>query len=142
MAEVLIKAGPDNVNADPILNTKAMWKRGMPVSVMPDGHVWGSGEQPPRFIVLKIPQIGVARVQKYIAEYLVGGEPVMRRLWQVRLGALPPAAIDKLRDNGFLIIKATAEYTGAFDYTWTQVKTFFRNLQTGLDEIEDLELVI
>ena len=33
-------------------------------------------------------------------------------------------------------IKATDTYTGEYDYTWTQIKNYFRNLQTGLDGVE------
>jgi len=38
---------------------------------------------------------------------------------------------------GGLTIKA-GDYAGDYDYTWTQIKAYFRNLKTGLDETGDL----
>jgi hypothetical protein len=29
-------------------------------------------------------------------------------------------------------------YAGTYDYTWTQVKGYFRNQQTGLDETAEI----
>jgi hypothetical protein len=126
MAELLVKATVDN--------TSGRFNRGMPILVKPDAHPWGTLEALPTFVILKFPQISEARVAKYAAAW----NATTRRRWQVRWSDLPLAARTKLQTEGFLVIKATDTYAGAFDYTWTQVKAFFRNLETGLDETEDL----
>jgi hypothetical protein len=138
VAEILVRAA-NNVHADPNVDARAMWKRGMMVAVKPDGHIWGAEEVRPAFVYIKIPLIDVSRCQKYLSDYIgVDGEPVRRRLWQIRVVDMPAAARNKLANTGQLIIKATADYTGAFDYTWAQVKEYFRNLSSALDETEDL----
>lgn len=113
-------------------------KRGMIVEVRPDGANYGTREGLPRFVVIKIPGISVAKAMKYMEVQLQDGARYRYRLWQIRWGDLPLAARNKLRDNGELIIKATDAYTGTYDYTWTQVKEFFRNLETNQDETADL----
>lgn len=138
MAEILIKA-VDTINSDPDKDARGSYKRGMPVVVMPDEHPWGVEERLPKFVVIKIPGISVERVQKYIEIWtdLITGDPVRRRRWQIRWSDLPAAARNKLQNTGQLVIKA-GTYSGTYDYTWTQVKQYFRNLQSGLDELEDL----
>jgi len=141
--ELLVRA-KNNTNADPEEDRRGCYKRGMVVLIMPDGHQWGNGERLPGFVVIKIPEISVAKAQKYIAEQYQGvdadGVPIRyrRRLWQVRWDDLPAAAKTRLANDGELVIKATDAYSGSFDYTWTQVKSFFRNLETNLDETADL----
>jgi hypothetical protein len=84
----------------------------------------------------------VAQVQKYIEQQreLVNGEmgTTRRRLWRIRWADLPVGARNLLESTGALTIKATDAYTGPFDYTWTQVKSYFLNQLTGLDETADL----
>lgn len=105
---------------------------------MPDGHQWGTEERLPKFVVIKIPGISCSQVQKYIAAQVdQDGNAIRRRLWQIRWASLPLAARQKLSSAGELVIKAGA-YDGVFDYTWAQVKGFFRNLETNLDETADL----
>lgn len=137
MAELLIQA-VNNSHPDPEKDQRGCWKRGMPVAVMDDGHEWGSQERLPKFAILKLPGVAKERVQKYIADYLdVQGEPVRRRLWQIRWADLPLAARQKLAGSGELTIKV-GSYSGQFDYTWTQIKGFFRNLSSATDETEEL----
>jgi hypothetical protein len=62
---------------------------------------------------------------------------ITRRLWKIRFADLPLAARNKLASSGELVIKV-GTYAGTYDYTWTQVKGYFRNLKTGLDETVDL----
>lgn len=62
---------------------------------------------------------------------------ITRRLWKIRFADLPLAARNKLATQGALTIRVGA-YAGAYDYTWAQVKGYFRNQQTNLDETEDL----
>ena len=146
MCEILVKA-IDAVHIDPVKDQRGCYKRGYPVVVMDDGHPWGFEERLPKFVVIKIPLIPKEKVQKYIEQWriFVGldseGIPKMetqcRRLWKIRWDDLPQVAKDKLK-TGQLIIRATLNYTGTYDFTWTQVKSYFRNLQTNLDETEEL----
>lgn len=146
MAEMLVRAVSSALLSDPVKDQRGCYKRGMPVVVMPDGHQWGTLERLPTFVLIKFPLISAERVQKYIATQtelqLVNGEltPVVtrRRLWRIRWADLPLAARNKLQSSGELVIKATTDYTGTFDYTWTQVKQYWQNQQTGLDETADV----
>lgn len=139
--EILVKARDWTVQ-DAEDDRRGSWKRGMMVTVKPDGHVWGAEEGLPRFVIIKIPLISVARAEKYLAHQMETVEGVeriyRRRLWQLRWADLPLSARNKLANNGQLVIKATAAYTGTSDYTWAQVKQYFRNLETNADETEDL----
>ena len=47
-------------------------------------------------------------------------------------------AKNKLQDSGELVIKATASYTGEYDYTWPQVKGFFRDNLLNVDMSDDI----
>lgn len=131
MCELLIKASGNGTEP-------GHYKRGMVVVVMPDNHPWGKEERPPTFVWIKIPLISVDAATKYIEEWKSGDSLVDRRIWRIRWADLPVAAQDLLRDTGQLTIKATTAYTGPYDYTWDQVKAYFRNYLTGLDEMADL----
>lgn len=140
MAELLVKA-ISAAHPDPTKDQRGCYKRGMPVVVMPDGHPWGNEERLPTFVVLKIPLISVAQVQKYSGPQRDLVDPALvtrRRLWRIRWADLPLAARQTLHNTGVLTIKATAAYTGPYDYTWTQMKSYFQNQLTGLDETADL----
>lgn len=130
------------MHPDPETDRIGCYKKGMPVVVMPDGHTWGLGEKFPNFVSIDIPGVSVSKVMKYVEpEY--SGIPTAeatiyrRRLWQLRWSDLPIAAKNILALDSRLIIKVGG-YVGPYDYTWQQVKGFFRNLKTGLDETEDL----
>ena len=109
----------------------------------PDGHPWGREECLPNFVVIKIPDVAGEAIKKYLAPQYIGlpdangvVETYRRRLWQIRWTDLPQAVKDKLA-TGVLTIKA-GTYSGPYDYTWAQIKGYFRNLETGLDETADL----
>lgn len=142
MAEILVKAVSSAALADLTKDQRGSYKRGMPVVVMPDGHPWGRREGLPNFIVVKLPGVSAERVKKYIEaeSTVVDGEVVTtrRRIWRIRFADLPAATRTKLQATGELIIKADAAYNGTFDYTWTQVKGFWLNTVTGLDETADV----
>lgn len=110
---------------------------------MPDGHEWGAQEGLPKFFVLKVPGVAESRTQKYIDqvyEILPGAtRPTIKRksLWRARLADMPTRARNRITNDGELIIKV-GTYAGTTDYTWTQVKEYFRNLETGLDETEEI----
>jgi hypothetical protein len=141
MAQILMIA-VNRTNPDADADRKHCYKIGMPIVVVPDNHQWGAKECPPTFYLIKVPGISLDKVRKFIApEYETfpdeNGDPIIyrRRVWQVRVADLPQAVRDKFINNGEVIIKAGA-YDGAYDYTWDQVKTYFRNLSTGLDGAE------
>lgn len=147
MCEIIVKA-IDVTNSDPEKDRRGCYKRGYPVAVYPDGTRWGNEERLPKFVIIKIPGVPVDNpmVQKYILPQTIivptpeGTDAIQvyrRRLWKIRFADLPVAAHNKLASDGELIIKV-GTYAGQFDYTWNQVKSFFRNQQTNLDETEDL----
>lgn len=140
MAELLVKS-IDHVNPISEKDRRGAYKRGMFVIVMPDGHEWGQVERDRGvFALIKVPLVPIDRVEKYVAQWMDTSEPpqaIQRRRWRIRWADLPAQAQTLLRTTGILTIKARAEYTGAFDYTWTQVRQYFRNDETGLDETED-----
>lgn len=147
MAEILIRA-KNNVHSDPDKDRRGCYKRGMPVVVMPDGHQWGLLERLPDFVVIKVPMVSSDRIEKYIQPQMEQNgfekdgttpkyEMHRRRLWKIRVDDLPAGARNKLANEGELTIKASADYTGSFDYTWNQMKTYFRNLKTDTDETEN-----
>lgn len=141
MAELLIKA-VDHTHQDPTKDQSGAYKKGMPVLVQPDGHQWGAKERLPKFAVLKFPGVSEDKLEKYVFPDTEGDTPethrmVRRRLWKLRWNDLPAGAKAKLRDTGALVIKVGG-YAGEFDYTWQQVKGFFRNQRTNQDETEDI----
>ena len=143
MAQILVKA-IDATHSDATKDRRGCYKRGMPVVVMPDSHTWGREEGLPKFVVIKIPGVSVDRVMKYIAPEKedtanAGGfyPTYRRRLWKFRFDDMPTAALRKLRDNGELTIKV-GDYAGDYDYTWTQVRNYIRNLKTNIDETANL----
>jgi hypothetical protein len=134
MAEILIKAF-DNTYPDPEKDQKGCYKRGMPVVVMPDGHIWGSSEGLPNFYILKLPGVSVDKVQHFInPETEDGGldyrgrpiiNMVRRRVWKIFIEDLPQATINKLNNTGEIIISP------AGDYTWTQVRNYIKKITTN-----------
>lgn len=145
MAEIIVKA-ISVTHPDPVKDRRGCYKRGYCVAVYPDGTRWGNEERLPKFVIIKIPGVPVdnAVIQKYTQPQREdvpdadGNYPVYRRrLWQIRWDDLPQAAKTKLATLGELIIKA-GTYTGPRDYTWAQIKGYFRNLKTGLDETADI----
>lgn len=56
MAELLIKA-VDYDHPEWFKDRKGAWKRGMVVVAKPNGWKWGRAEGPPKFIVVKVPEL-------------------------------------------------------------------------------------
>lgn len=143
MAEILIKA-IDATHPDPEKDRRGCYKRGMPVVVMPDGHQWGKDERLPKFVVIKLPGVSVEKVRKYIEPELApvpdpaGIFPLhRRRLWSITWDDLPAQARNALKSREELVIKAGA-YSGTHDFTWAQVKGYFRKIHNGEAEAEEL----
>ena len=142
MAQILVMA-KDNTHSDPIKDRRGCYKKGYCVVIKPDDHTWGLKEKWPNFVILKIPHVSVEKVKKYTKAHTIdlGDDEIetyRRKLWKIRWDDLPQNAKNILKSNGEMTIKAKASYTGSYDYTWAQIKNYFRNQATGLDETEDL----
>jgi len=111
----------------------------MIVEVREDNAPRGTLEKWPAFAWIMVPGIPADTVRKYMQPELsaLTGEVTRRRRWRIRWADLPLAVRNKLQATGQIVIKA-GDYTGAYDFTWSQVKVYFRDLQTGLDESGDL----
>lgn len=116
MAEFLIKAR-NATHADPVKDARGCYKRGDIVVVMPDGHLWGSKEGLPDFVIVKVPGVDHERARKYLAQ-----EPVLRRRFRIRVDDVPLTIRNQLRDTGQVTV------------TWTQVRGYLRDKITSLDE--------
>jgi hypothetical protein len=138
MAQLLIKA-VDAVNPDPDTDKRGCYKRGMIVEVREDSAPRGTAEAWPAFAWIIIPGIPAETVRKYMQPELsaLTGDVTRRRRWQIRWSDLPQAVRNKFQAVGMIIIKAGG-YSGSYDYTWSQVKGYFRDLQTGIDEAGEL----
>ena len=152
MCELMIKA-TNVTNADPVKDRRGCWKRGYFVGIKADGWdagpYWADSDYPPSkgyFVYIKLPGVAVdnPNVLKYCQPQLEDTPDAdgvykvyRRRLWQLRWDDLPTPAKNKLKNNGFLTIKV-GTYSGSYDYTWSQVKGYIRNLKTNLDETEDI----
>lgn len=136
MAEILVKAISVN-HSNPDTDRRGCYKRGMPVVIMPDNHPWGLEERRPKFVVIKIPTISVSTISKYIQEHIEGIDIYRRRIWIIRVDDMPAAARNKLANTGQLIIKA-GSYSDTYDYTWGQVKSYFRDQKNNVDEMMDI----
>lgn len=134
----------DNANPDPVLDRVCCFKRGMFVVSMPDGNLWGSDECWPNFAVLKFPTIAESALQKYLAPQMDAVERVMPdgslvpqiyrcRLWKIDWTSLPTDIQNKLGSVNGITVQA-GSYSGAYDYTWDQIKAYFLNSETGLFE--------
>lgn len=136
MCELLIKAEDSNVTAPD--KQRFRWRRGMIVNIQDDGFRWGRKEGLPKFVLIKIPGVSKTRAAKYLAETRdAEGEMAARRTWVLRWADLPVAARNKFRDDGEITIKVGG-YAGAYDYTWAQVRGYFRDQVNGTNEATDL----
>lgn len=86
MCEILIKA-IDTIHSDSVKDKAGCYKRGYPVVVMPDSHIWGNAECPPNFIVIKVPDMTVEEAKQYLVPIFEGiGEDliiVQRRKYKI-----------------------------------------------------------
>jgi hypothetical protein len=106
------------------LDRSGCYKRGDPVAVMPDGHVWGRMERLPWFFVVKIPGLGVEAAKKYLGSWDEGtGRD--RKTLQMRLYRL---AVDSLPTN----VKNALQSTGVASLTLNAFKSNIVNQQTGV----------
>lgn len=149
MAELLVK-GISVTHPNTEKNIRGCYKIGMIVNIMPDGHLYGFAETPPMFYKIKIPLIPIdnqilvrlSDSQKIIIP-IDGGvtqthQILRRRKCWLKYADLPAAAKNKLFQNGEIIIKASPQYSGAYDYTWSQVKNYFWNDDSQSNFTEEL----
>lgn len=145
MAELLMKF-VDAVNPDPTIDAAGCYKAGMVVEIRPDGCIYGTSECYPTFVIIKVPLIAVdnptllklCQIQQTQTGTDAFGQPiyttVKRRQCWFQLANIPAGALNLLKTNGSITIKATAAYTGTYDYTWLQVKNYFWNNLTQLND--------
>lgn len=109
------------------------YRRGDPIIAMPDGWSWGREEGLPKFVVLKIPGLSVAKARERLAPLFEDAQPGdpefnapdpkdrrilrARRRWAVFIDELPRSVINEFRDTG--------EYTA----TPAQVRNYIRGLR-------------
>jgi len=138
VCQLLIKA-VDATNPDPATDRRGCYKAGMIVEVREDNSPRGTLEKWPAFAWIMVPGISADTVRKYMQPEIsaLTGEVTRRRRWRIRWADLPLAVRNKMQATGQIVIKA-GDYTGVYDYTWAQVRSYFRDLQTGLDEAGDL----
>jgi hypothetical protein len=125
MAELLCKAVSAS-HSDPVKDQRGCYKIGMIVEIRPDGCIYGTSEGLPTFFKIKIPLVPVDHpLLLKLMDMQKSGETITRRrkCW-LQHANIPLAARNKLRDTGELIIKASAAYSGPFDYSWTQIKNY------------------
>lgn len=82
------------------------------VEVMPDDHIWGGEEGPPKFIIIKVTDMTVAEAKGYIVSLF--GEPTMEKgrlrinCLKVRRYSVPGAVVQNILAEG-----GTKEITSA-----------------------------
>jgi len=134
MASLLIKA-VDATNPDPDID-RGCYKAGMIVEVREDNAPRGLLEKWPAFAWIHVPGVPADVVRKYAEpEYhvLEIGAVKRRRRWQIRWADLPMGVRNKFAAKGEITIKA-GDYSGAYDYLWSTMGGFFRDMLTGQDE--------
>lgn len=103
MCEILVRA-VDNAHED---RDKDMfsYKRGYPVVVMDDGHVWGREERPPNFYIVKLPGVKKEEMQ-YCTSVVFQDEGteneriIGRRKWKVDDTRIPPTELSDIETKG------------------------------------------
>lgn len=128
MAEILIKAR-NATNPDPEVDRQGCYKRGDPVVVREDGHVWGAKEGLPNFVVVKIPGVAAAKIEALLEAQTEddAGNPLQdetglprvfrRRRWRVLVDGVPSTIRNKLLT------------TGSVTVTPTQVRNYVRRVR-------------
>ena len=103
------------------------YKRGDPVVIMPDGHIWGREEGLPKFFIVKIPGLAVETAKKYIAEQMDSTDPEKPVLFRRRRFGLP---VDSLPNP----VKNAVNNQGIVTVTLAQARQYMIDKVTGLPE--------
>lgn len=69
--EILVKS-EDHTHPDPEKDRKGAYKKGDVVVVMPDGHVWGTKEGPPKFVRVLCPELNAGDYQDRAQAWVQG----------------------------------------------------------------------
>lgn len=155
MCEILFYAR-NNTHPDPEKDRRGCYKRGMPVQVQEDGHVWGrleskqvwiaEGRDPAqwpsqgKFAIVKIPGVPKGRALAFLDEQFVDDVGLdyfrtvldlrpsryRRRAWRLLVDNIPNNLRNQLLNNGEVTV------------TVTQVRNYLRRIRddaqyTGLD---------
>lgn len=146
MAEILFFSG-NRTHPDPEKDRRGSWKRGMPVVVFDDGHVWGREESKQQwisegnlaedwpsqgiFVIVKIIGITADRIKDIIEPQIVDDAGVeydnlsgrslphrfRRRGWRVLVSSLPAG------------IRSTLVTDGEVTVTKLQVRNYIRRIR-------------
>ena len=117
----------------------------MPVQATDDGLADTVTEQGrDRFYIMRLPGVDKDHsIIKKLFSINYGIDPaedapmIARRIWLLRGADLPLAARQTLQQTGMITIKA-GDYQGEYDYTWNQVKNYFRDTLLNVDGPGDL----
>lgn len=146
MAEILIFIG-NNTHADPVKDRRGCWKRGMPVIVYDDGHVWGREESKQQWIaegltaanwpsqgklvILKITGVTAAKAQSFLDPQTEddAGTPIFDELGR-------PAVFRRKRwhlvfDSVPTTVRNAALTNGEVTVTVAQIRSFLLRIRDG-----------
>lgn len=113
MAELLVLAF-DTSNPDADLDRMA-WKKGHVVDVKPDGWKWGASECLPKFWKVKLPNISVSQVNKFLAvkyDATDANTPVQIREWKLSVNDIPAEIVSTLNNTGEITITKLSAFSG------------------------------
>lgn len=131
MAEFLVKArDPIDLPKDEESRERC-YRRGDIVVVMKDGHEWGKEERLPKFVVVKIPGLDVAKAKHLTDPYYtdtglvdLNGEAILkltaRRKWKVLVDTVPTAISKELTDKGIVEVSWDKIKSYVYDKVTTQ----------------------
>jgi len=111
MAELLILAF-DTSNKDPERDVFA-YKKGHVISIQPDGHKWGKEECLPKFYVVKIPEVKVEEVRKYLEpkmDLATFTQAIAIRKYKLDVANLPTLEKSTIEKDGVLTLKSVDDF--------------------------------
>jgi hypothetical protein len=108
MAELLCKA------VDAWGDSPERSMKGDVIVVRPDGWVWGREECPPRFVIIKVPDMTLEEAKKYEQPLMVDdgvdteGHP-KQKMAKVRKYAIPVEDVEEAKKNNGVLVRTKAE---------------------------------
>ena len=149
--EILVKAQPfwqrgkeipTGTLQDSIAYLRDMWHqthRGEIIVIKPDGWQWGGKEQPPSYIVVKVPGVTVAQAIKYtqglidstLYDSLITTQPdtvnVKERRWHFLKKVVDSALVLWSVDSSFVVLTANQAKTVVKEYDLALIKQKIRD---------------
>ena len=113
MAELLILAF-NTSNIDAAKDVFA-YKLGHVIAVMPDGHKWGKEECLPKFYIVKLPEVKVEEVKKYLESKMdlaTATEAIAIRKYKLDVTTLPRETKETLEKDGVITLEKVADFEG------------------------------